>query len=285
MAQIADLTEYEALQLQKLRAWKLDPPGPAARGFARATGPATRAMQAAIPVGALRKALNLAHQAGRRLADEQWVLKRAKVAAAAELQSLSLEALDQLTLTIQRRAMGMAGAGGMLFGVAGAAGLVADVPALLVLALRSIHRLGLCYGEASTGAGEDRLAIGIFALASANTMGEKQTALRALAGSGGGLMLQDAAWRDGIERAAERELAKEAAVMSLNNLARQLGLNLGWRKAGGALPVIGAAVGGSVNAWYLYDVTRTAQFCYQERWLQRRYPELASIRALPDSDN
>ena len=116
-------------------------------------------------------------------------------------------------------------------------------------------------------------------------MGEKQTALRALAGSGGGLMLQDAAWRDGIERAAERELAKEAAVMSLNNLARQLGLNLGWRKAGGALPVIGAAVGGSVNAWYLYDVTRTAQFCYQERWLQRRYPELASIRALPDSDN
>ena len=284
------LDPYDAARWQQIQAWKQESPGPAARGFAMATGPATRAMQAMIPVGALRKALDLAHEAAKRLSDQQWVLKQSQADDLASLRSRPLEQLDPLVTRVQRRAMAMAGAGGMLFGVAGGFGMVADVSSLLVLALRSIHRVACCYGDEALQSPESRLAIGIFALASANTLVEKQGALQVLAhsteGASTGLSLQDAAWRDGIERAAERELAKEAAVLSLNNLARQLGVNLGWRKAGGALPVIGAAVGGSVNAWYLYDLTRTAQFCFQERWLLERYPQLrAPVLSADDTAN
>ena len=71
-----------------------------------------------------------------------------------------------------------------------------------------------------------------------------------------------------MERAAEREFAKEAAVFSLNNLASKLGINLGKRKAAGVLPVLGALVGGSVNAWYLYDVAQVSRYVFQERWLE-----------------
>lgn len=264
--------DYEQRCWQRIQAWNQEQPGPAARGFALATGPATKFVQQVIPTDALRKALELAHKAGRQLADQQWVLRQAGATNEAALEHLNLERRDALQARIQRRAMAAAGAGGVVFGVAGSLGLAADVLALLVLALRTIHRIGYCYGH--NPAEDDRLAIGIFALASANTLLEKQQALAVLnSPSRAPEQLQDAAWRDGIERAAERELAKEAAVLSLNNLARQLGVNLGWRKAGGALPVIGAAVGGSVNAWYLYDLSKTAQFCFQERWLRQRYPD------------
>ena len=159
-----------------------------------------------------------------------------------------------------------------MFGVAGAAGLVADVPTLLTLAMRTIHRTGLCYGEKPAAGDERGLALGIFALVSANSVEEKAMALQALRADTAQL---EAAWRDGIERVAERELAKEATVYSLQNLARAIGMNLGKRKVAGTIPVLGAAVGALVNAAYVTDVARAARYTFQERWLRERYPAVA----------
>jgi hypothetical protein len=157
--------------------------------------------------------------------------------------------------------------------------MVADVPALLVLAFRSIQRVGLCYGERPQPEQDARrLSLAIFALASANSVEEKQQALQALARPYSDAV--DAAWRDGVERAAERELAKEAAMLSINNLAMQAGRHLGWRKAAGTVPIFGAVVGGSVNAWYLYDLCGVARYVYQERWLRARHGERKLGRAL-----
>jgi hypothetical protein len=157
-----------------------------------------------------------------------------------------------------------------VFGIAGAAGLIADVPALLTLAMRTIHRIGLCYGEEPDDGVERRLAVAVFALVSANSAGEKQAALNALQRNEA---LLDVAWREGVERVTERQLAKEATTYSLQNLARAIGLNLGKRKAAGVVPVVGAAVGGAVNAWYLADVAQAARCVFQERWLRERYPD------------
>ena len=46
------------------------------------------------------------------------------------------------------------------------------------------------------------------------------------------------------------------------------------RKAAGSIPIVGAAVGAAVNAWYLNDVAQAARFTFQERWLRERYPQL-----------
>ena len=94
------------------------------------------------------------------------------------------------------------------------------------------------------------------------------------AGPSGGYQLLDAAWRDGVERVAERELAKDATVLSLQTLARSMGINLGKRKVAGTVPVLGAAVGGAVNAWYLSDVAQTARRVFQERWLRDKHPPI-----------
>ena len=280
---VTTLSRYETQQLQAIRDWQASAPGWGTRLLARPGSKVASVVKTLVPEDALRAALDGVNQMAEKLAAERSLLRRAGVGTLDELRNGTLEQCDRLMRGEQRRAMAMAGAGGAAFGVAGAAGMAVDVPTLIGLALRTIHRVGLCYGENLRGTGSRRLAIGIFALASANSVDEKQTAIGALqrfeAGS-----LDTAAWRDGVERAAEREFAKEAAVFSLRNLAARLGINLGQRKALGMIPLLGAVVGGSVNAWYLYDIGQVSRYVFQERWLSARY-ELAELQRLLAPDD
>lgn len=265
------MTPYEQKVLKQLRAWQAEPPSWGTRLLAKPGGKVAEVVKVLVPTAALRAALQGADTLGRRLSDERSILRRAGVADLGGLRALPLERLDALSRSVTRRALALGGATGAVFGIAGAAGLVADVPTLLTLAMRTIHRVGLCYGERLAAGDERRLALGIFALVSANSAEEKATAVRALRA---GAALADAATRDGIERIAEREIAKDATVYSLQNLARAIGLNLGKRKIAGSVPVVGAAVGAAVNAWYLSDVAGAARYTFQERWLAARYPRL-----------
>jgi EcsC protein family len=263
------VTPYEQKALKRLRAWQAEAPGWGTRLLARPGSKVAEVVQVLVPTGALRAALDGADRLGRKLSDERSILKRAGVADLAAMRELPLDALDRHARTVSRRALALGGASGAVFGIAGAAGLVADVPALLTIAMRTIHRLGLCYGEKPAAGDERRLGLGIFALVSANSLAEKQLAVAALRA---GAPMLDAAWRDGVERVTEREIAKEATVYSLQNLARAIGVNLGKRKVAGSIPVVGAAVGAVVNAWYLSDVAQAARYTFQERWLHERYP-------------
>ncbi|WP_428310942.1 EcsC family protein [Hydrocarboniphaga sp.] len=281
---LTTMDDYESSQLAELRRWQEQAPPPVARWFGRAAGPASQAVQTMIPTAALKLALDGVQSTAGRFAGHASLLKQAKVSRVEDLRDADLKLCDQLAAKVRRRSSVTAGGSGALLGVAGAAGMVADVPTLMVLAFRTIQRVGLCYGEVLHNVAGRQLGLAIFALASANTVEEKRTALLALTRAEPGTGTVDAAWRDGIERAAERELAKEAAMLSLQNLAMQAGKHLGWRKAAGALPVFGALVGGSVNAWYLWDLATVSRYCFQERWLRNRYRELqlqAPMPALP----
>lgn len=258
----ATLSDYEQLQLDALQAWQDEPPGWLTRRLASASGPVARAAQNLIPVSALKLALTSANSMAARLANVDRVLALAGVGTLGELRQVDLAHCDALAKKVRLQSVGLSAAGGVLTGVAGAPGLVLDVPALLTLALHSIHRTGLCYGFDSLGAEDRPYAIAVFALASANTAEEKQSALEALRAS---QEPDAAAFRDGMERAAQRELSKSAAVYSLHNLARQLGLNLGRRKAASTVPILGAVVGGAVNAWYLNDLAQTARYAFHLR--------------------
>jgi hypothetical protein len=274
------MDDYELSQLAELRRWQQQAPPPVARWFGRAAGPASQAVQTMIPTAALRAAIEGVQSAAGRFAGHATLLKQAKVARIEDLRHADLQVCDRLAKQVRRRSAMTAGGTGALLGVAGGAGMIADVPTLMVLAFRTIQRIGLCYGEVLHNASGRQLGLAIFALASANSVDEKRTALLALTRPEPGAT-SEAAWRDGIERAAERELAKEAAMMSINNLAMQAGRHLGWRKAAGALPVFGALVGGSVNAWYLWDLATVSRYCFQERWLRARHRELAHQAPLP----
>lgn len=280
MPPVSALSPYEQQQLDAIRRWAAESPDLLTRAFGTATAPAAAAVQRHVPTAALRAAIHGMQQAGVRTSARAALLRRAGVHRLEELDRASLETCDRLARHVRQRGTALAGGSGALFGIAGALGLVADLPSLLMQTFRLIHRIGLCYGEDCDEPALRPLAVAVFALASANSMAEKQAALDAIAQTA---PADAAAWRDGLERAAQREFAKEAAVFSLGNLAKSVGQRLGLRKAASGVPVFGAIVGGAVNAWYLNDVATAAQHVFQQRWLLRRHgalPEPASpVRA------
>lgn len=262
------MTRYEVLQRDAFLSWCAAPPGIVARQLDRVSSPLTRSVQQWLPEDLVRSGLDRALNVSTRLVLPNRLMKKAKVADIAELAAAPLESCDRLARGVRRNAVILAGGSGAATGVVGAAGWVVDIPALLTLALNTIQRTGMCYGIAPDATEESAFAIGVFALASANNQAEKQQALRSLfvtpeEGA-------DDAARNSLERAAERELCKETAYVSLQVLAQRIGMNLGQRKSASALPVMAAAVGGGVNAWYMRDIAVAARHAYIARWFQAK---------------
>ncbi len=78
---------------------------------------------------------------------------------------------------------------------------------------------------------------------------------------------------EAMKKGAEAAMSKEGVVLAIKNLSKQLGINLTKRKALQAIPVIGTAVGASVNSVYIKDIGWAARRTYQELWLKQKYPD------------
>jgi len=270
------LDDYEQAQWQEIERWRAAPPDWGTKVMAGPSRVAAYAAQHLVPAGVLRSVLRGVDHAAGWIAARQDVMKAAGVSDLAELREATLEECDRLSRRVELRAMALGGVGGAVFGFGGAPGMAADIPTLLAVALRTIHRTAYCYGEDWHAGAQKGLAIGVFALASANSLQEKQDAWQALETH---QELIEEAWRDGIERVAERHLAKEAAQFSMKTLAGRIGMDLTRRRAFGLglMPVIGAAIGGAVNASYIHDIATVARYVMQARWLGSRYPQLALV--------
>lgn len=264
-----------------IRAWRDRPPAAELRGMPKVAVPAVGVVRRLVPEHGAQRLLALFYRNALRLAPARVVLNAASAANLDELRARPLADAQALALRLSRRDLGWAAGSGTLLGIAGAAGLAADAPALVLLSMRLLIRTGYCYGEAPT----PQLAAALFALASADTVEEKQLAWRsALAARGGhevGAEIADEALRDGLERAAEREFAKQALSSSLNRLSLSLVQRLGWRKVAGALPLIGAAVGGAVNARFLAQLAVAARMVFAARRLAAQGEDLLGSPPLP----
>ncbi|MBU1413962.1 EcsC family protein [Myxococcota bacterium] len=146
-----------------------------------------------------------------------------------------------------------------------ALGLAADIPAVITLALRTIHKIGFCYGFECTSESDKKFILGILSAAGSNSMKEKVASLMLIRSIEVSLLKQT--WKAMAQKAAEQQLSKEGGIIAIKSLAKQMGINLTKRKALQAIPVIGAGVGASVNGWYIKEVGWAARRCFQERWL------------------
>lgn len=244
--------------LAETLAWRDRVPAADIRGMPAVAVPALGKLRGLLPSGTAGRMLGLAYATALRTARPERLLEAAGVGDFAALREWPVVEVRAQARRAAARDMALAAGTGTAFGFAGAAGMAADAPALLLLGLRATIRIGYCYGESPSPA----LAAALFALASADTVQEKRDAWRAAvtAPSDGAANadLDDAALRDGLERAAEREFAKQALAGSLQKLGLSMAQRLGWRKAAGALPILGAAVGGAVNARFIAQVAEAA---------------------------
>jgi len=261
-------SDYEHEQLEAIREWKAEQPGVVGRMVGVALAPVTWVAQKIIPDSAVEAAVDGASSLGSFLADTRDVRRAAGVQSVSELRAGDLEVCDRLANDVHNWAIGLAALEGTAAGAFGILSAPVDVPAIITLAMRTIHKIGVCYGFQCETEDDRRFVRGILAAAGANSMEEKLGALAALSALRGALLHQS--WRLIAERAAQNQISKEAALLMLRNLAKQVGINLTKRRALAAIPAIGAAVGGSINAWYVKEVGWAARRSFQERWLEAR---------------
>lgn len=174
----------------------------------------------------------------------------------------NLEECDEAAADIRRWALGYAVTGGGAAGAFGALGLAIDVPATVALALRTVRLTGLAYGFGGDNEAERVYILDVLQVAGANSVEDRNDALRQLEAGREGLGRED--WQK-IVRLTGQSTGSVAAV---HKVATTLGINLSTRKVAQIMPFVGAAVGAGVNAAFQNDVAGAARFAYRARWLE-----------------
>jgi hypothetical protein len=264
--EINNLTQYEKEQVNEIKEWKKQEPGVLSKTFGVAVKPLAWLVNKIVPEKAIRGVLDFSNSMAQWLSDTKDIKRDGKVKKIERLKTKSLKLSDHLANEVHNWAIGMAVAEGAGAGAFGLAGMAVDIPTIITIALRTIHKIGLCYGYEANNMIEKEYILGILSVASSNTVAEKNAALAFLKSAE--VLIIKTTWKKMAETAAQKQLSKEAGIIAIKNMAKQLGVNLTKRKALAAIPVIGAAVGGSVNGWYMKEVGWAARHKYQERWLK-----------------
>jgi hypothetical protein len=265
MSSTKELTEYEKDQITAIKKWKQEEPSVVSKAIGVITYPVIWLIQKIIPKTAIQGALDGANWAASHMADTGDIKRDGSVEKIPELKVKDLELSDKLANSVHNWAIGIATAEGGVTGATGLPGLAADVPSIITLALRTIHKIGLCYGYECTNEMDKNFILGILSASGANSMKEKLGALTTLRSIE--VTIAKKTWKAMAEKAASKQLSKEGGIIAVQRLAKQLGINLTKRKALQAIPFIGLGVGATVNGWYIKDVGWTARRAFQERWL------------------
>ena len=174
------LTSYEREQVEAITRWKTEEPSVLSKVFQRASSSVQRVVQVVVPEAAVRAVLSISSTAAQRITDTNDILRDAGVTQIEELKHYSLEVSDRLAEDAHRWAVRLASVEGAATGAVGLPGMAADIPAIIVIALRTIYKIAACYGfDVRTPADRD-FVLAIMAAAGANEMDEKSVALAAL---------------------------------------------------------------------------------------------------------
>lgn len=258
-------SKYEKTQIVEIEKWKREEPSVISQSFGIILSPVTWLINKIIPVAAIRGAIDFSSSTAQWLTDSADIIRDGKVENIEELKSKDLDLSDTLANEVHNWAVGIGATVGAGTGAAGLPGLTVDIPAVITLALRTIHKIGVCYGYEARSKLDKDFILGVLSASGANDMSEKLAALTLLRSIEVTIARQT--WKAIGQKAATEAMSREAAIIGLKQLASQLGINLTKRKALQAIPAIGAAVGATVNGWYIKEVGWAARRAFQERWL------------------
>ncbi len=247
-----DLVPYVARVLDEQDAYRAAPPAVLPRAVRAVSAPLSGLTQWLIPPEVVEAAIKGA----------DWVAAASIREATIAHDFRVLEDCDRAASEVKRWALGYAVTGGGAAGALGAAGLAIDIPATMTLALRTTRLTGLAYGFGGKGVAEQVYILDTLQLAAANSVEERQAAIARLAKG------RDTLGEDDWRNVAEMTGHAAGSSIAARRAAETLGVNLSMRKMAQVAPVIGAAVGASVNAAFQSDVAAAARFAFRARWLE-----------------
>lgn len=262
--------EYEQQQIRAIEEWEDRPPSHLARAVGFFSAPLTWAAKQVVPEPTMEQALSAAFSAASAVSGSDDLLQEAKAlgftaTAVADFRDAPLHVSDCLAASVAKWAKGLAGAEGAVTGMAGVLGLTADIPALIILAIRTIRKIGYCYGFDTARDEERPFVLHCLSAGAANGVEEKKSAVAAAMELKNVL---DHPSETALKKTEGEILSREAFAAAVRNLAKQLCINLARRKAAQVIPVVGGGIGAAMNVLFLTDVAEASQRLYQKRRLQ-----------------
>ncbi len=239
------LTTYEKQQVAQIAAWKSKPVNPIAEVWNIVVLQAAKAVTFFVPDVLVRSAIELSYSAAHKLAPPQSIARQAGVKNVRDLRKTPLEECDRLAQRVSAAARTLATVEGAATGAGGAATTLLDVPLLFASALRTIIRIGQCYGYPG-GEPQDRyFNLGVLTIATAGSVATRMERLDQL-------------------KDLEVLLVEETQVDMIRSELLSFIFQL---EVFEEVPGIGIASGALLNLSFMHRVDVTARRVFQERWL------------------
>ncbi|QEH34502.1 EcsC protein family protein [Aquisphaera giovannonii] len=239
-------TDYEAEQVRRIAAWKSQPPNPLAELWTTLTLPAARAVEKLIPDRLAGWTVERILDTADLLAGQEDIKRSAGVRDLAELRGRPMEECDRMARQVGLGAMAVATAEGAATGAGGAWTTLLDVPLLFGLALRTIYKIGHCYGYPLDGDGGRALALATLVTALSGSLEVRRQRLRRLR-----------EFEEMVFDEAEEEVLTQEVLSFLFQI-----------EAFEEIPGVGALSGAALNLALIRRVDVAARRVFQERWLR-----------------
>ena len=240
------LTSYEIEQIREIANWKSEPPNALSELWKRLTLPGASLIERVIPdrwvVVAIEKCCDLAEN----LSNPEEIKCRASVDDLIRQRLRPLEECDRLAEKVARRALALGTIEGALTGAGGFLTTIVDIPLLFVLSVRTILRIGYCYGYRLDGPGYRQYVLGVLITAVAGSAETRRHRLDRL---------------HEVEDWIIRETQEEIIIEEFTAVMFQFELF-------GLVPGVGIISGGLLNLAFLSRVEETSRRAFQERWLR-----------------
>jgi EcsC protein family len=240
------LTNYEAEQVEQIGAWKSKPINPVAEVWNLIALQAAKLATVLIPDVVVRLAVESSYRAALMVATPESAARQAGVANVKELRKSSLEECDRLARQVSIGARALATAEGAVTGAGGALTTLIDVPLLFVSGLRTIIRIGQCYGYPADEPDDRYFNLGVLTIATAGSIATRLERLE---------QLQD------LEKLLVEETQVDLVRSELLSFLFQL-------EVFEEVPGIGVISGALLNLNFMHHVDVTARRVFQERWLK-----------------
>jgi hypothetical protein len=241
-----ELTAYESDQVAAIALWKSTPPNPVAELFKAVSLRVTDLVEKVVPDKLVVGAIDKAYWVSERVAGQEDIKRHAGVNDIKELRQKPLEECDRLAFRVSMLARSWSTAQGAATGAGGFITTLIDIPLLFTQSLRTILRIGHCYGYELDHPHDRTLVLGILIAATSGSLATKRQRIDQL-------------------REVKHLLVEETQEDILADEALSILFQL---EIFEELPGVGVISGALLNLAFIRRIDITARRVFQERWLE-----------------
>lgn len=280
------LTSYERQAQLEIEQWKNEKEGLLSSALNTASAPIGWAFSKVIPdklntplEKAVMSSFSTLNDAAKWTYSDEKIVKSAKtlgmvVSNHTELGRYELEKLDWLArqhFLENRLAAALEGAG---CGLGGLALIAADVPILFTISFRAVQQIGSSYGFRMDDPDMMLVVMNIFNAGAAGSSTAKATAIADMHIAAEAFKRGGKVWTyHKISNMTSTGVLAKLIRDRAKYLPKEIAKHITKRKLGQAIPLIGAAIGGGFNYWFLHSTTRAAYMIFRDMYLTQKYGE------------